>query len=390
MGSHLPASHSHTASTMIRGAKLNLWKHWFWITLVSATVWFDHGRGDGIARERERVPDDISQGLNESDPKVVVSKSVSVSKVSVKVGGVSIARNYDHQHQHPPVLNPRASQPVDNLINQFLEQLRLTAPGSAQQGETQHQLVYGTEDEEDYYSDYLHPSDDYLNYLYEMYNSIGDDYYEDTEAEEKVGDNANNLYEEFSRSEDPSGRTVDVEEEFSEQLFESGPLTAVHLMVEEPHTASKDKVELVDKFFNVSKQTGDKAGTTSEDFSSTTKKLKSSNDNSDVYIKIGIFITVTITVLLVTGGFVFVMMKRRIKTVLETNLVTNEQKKGHSQFVFQSRGIKGLTTSTIQENFHNHFGKSSAYLYDDLHSLDNDSFLTSLETISEKDKFNWE
>ena len=53
----------------------------------------------------------------------------------------------------------------------------------------------------------------------------------------------------------------------------------------------------------------------------------------------------------------FVMMKRRIKTVLETNLVTNEQKKGHSQFVFQSRGIKGLTTSTIQENFHNHFGK---------------------------------
>ena len=52
------------------------------------------------------------------------------------------------------------------------------------------------------------------------------------------------------------------------------------------------------------------------------------------------------------------MMKRKIKTVLETNLVTNEQPtKGHSQFVFQSRGIKGLTTSTIQENFNNHFGK---------------------------------
>ena len=52
------------------------------------------------------------------------------------------------------------------------------------------------------------------------------------------------------------------------------------------------------------------------------------------------------------------MMKRKIKTVLETNLVTNEQPtKGHSQFVFQSRGIKGLNTSTIQENFNNHFGK---------------------------------
>ena len=54
----------------------------------------------------------------------------------------------------------------------------------------------------------------------------------------------------------------------------------------------------------------------------------------------------------------FVMMKRKIKTVMETNLVTNEQPtKGHSQFVFQSRGMKGLNTSTIQENFNNHFGK---------------------------------
>ena len=54
----------------------------------------------------------------------------------------------------------------------------------------------------------------------------------------------------------------------------------------------------------------------------------------------------------------FVMMKRKIKTVLETNLMTNEEPtKGHSQFVFQSRGIKGLATSTIQENFNNHFGK---------------------------------
>ena len=192
------------------------------------------------------------QESNESDPKVLVSKSVSVSKVSVKVGDVSIARNYDHHH--PPVLNPRASQPVDNLINQFLEQLRLTAAASLQPEETEYQLGYGTEDEEDYYSDYLHPSDDYLNYLYEMYNSIGDDYYEETDGEEKLGDNANNLNEEFNRSKDPSGRTVDVEEEFSEQLFENGSLTAAHLLTEEPHIASKDKLELLelaDKFFNV-------------------------------------------------------------------------------------------------------------------------------------------
>ena len=283
--------------------------------------------------------------MNETDPKVVVSKSVSVSKVSVKVGDVSIARNYDHQH--PPVLNPRASQSVDNLINQFLEQLRLTAPASVQPEETQYQLAYGTEDEEDYYSDYLHPSDDYLhpsddylhpsddylNYLYEMYNSIGDDYYEETDGEEKLGDNANNLYEEFSRSKDPRGRTVDVEEEFSEQLFENGSLTAAHLLIEEPHIASKDK--LVDKIFNVSKQTGDVAGTKHEDFSSTTKKLKSSNDNSDVYIKIGIFITVTVAVLLVTGNILIIITANKIeiklihveyKKALLCSLVTNLQK----------------------------------------------------------------
>ena len=229
------------------------------------------------------------------------------------MGDVSIARNYDHQH--PPVLNPRASQPLDNLINQFLEQLRLTS------GETQYQLDYGPEAEEDYYSDYLHPGDDYLNYLYEMYNTIGDDYYQETDGEEKVGDNLNNLLEEFSRSKDPSGRPVDVEEEFSEQLFENGSLTATHLLIEEPRTASKDKLELGDKFFNASQQTGDKAGTTSEDFSSTTKKLSPTNANSDVYIKIGIFITVTIAVLLVTGNILIIPSVFGLKTEIKLNHV---------------------------------------------------------------------
>ena len=245
------------------------------------------------------------QDLTEPDGKVVVSKSVSVSKVSVKVGDVSIARNYDHQH--PPVLNPRASQPLDNLINQFLEQLRLTSSPSAQSEETQYQLAYGPEGVEDYYSDYLHPGDDYLNYLYEMYNTIGDDYYEETDGEEKVADNLNNLLGEFSRSKDPSGRPVDVEEEFSEQLFENGSLTATHLLIEEPQTASKDKLELGDKFFNASQQTVDKAETTNEDFSSSAKKLSPTSANSDVYIKIGIFITVTIAVLLVTGNILIII-----------------------------------------------------------------------------------
>ena len=62
----------------------------------------------------------------------------------------------------------------------------------------------------------------------------------------------------------------------------------------------------------------------------------------------------------------FVTMKRKIKTVLETNLVTDEEhSKGQSQFVFQS--MRGLAASNIQENFNNHFGKVTT-LFSSLHT----------------------
>merc|ERR1711941_205717 len=116
------------------------------------------------------------------------------------------------------------------------------------------------------------------------------------------------------------------------------------------------------------------------------------SDNSDIYIKIGIFITVSLAVLIMTGGLIFVMMRRKIvrklKTVAESSLVTSQDEAASNQVVFQ-RGLRTSTTTSLQEHFNNHFGKSgAAYLYDDLHSLDNDSFLTSLETISERDR--WE
>merc|ERR1712141_879842 len=105
----------------------------------------------------------------------------------------------------------------------------------------------------------------------------------------------------------------------------------------------------------------------------------SNYDDTDFYIKIAIFICVSIAVLVVSGGFLFVMLRRKIKKVGETVLVTNEDEL-NNQVVFQTQ-LK--QTSSLQDHISsNHFGKS-AYLYDDLHSLDNDSFLTSLETISE-------
>ena len=232
-----------------------------------------------------------------------------MSKVSVKVGDVRIARTLEQfenqrndfvDHQQPPVLNPRASQPFDNLINHFMEQIRYFASVEAA-NQTEDNLLHGAhlyanehEDENDYYSDYVHPSDDYLNYLYDMYNSIGEDYYDETDLNDIIGDNTNDLEKEFSRNEDSSGRAEDFEEEFIEQLFENGSLIAENLVTEEPVTVSKD---FVDKFLNVSKLKEDVVGTTIEDF---VVELKSTNNNSDV-IKIGIFITVTIAVLIMTG-----------------------------------------------------------------------------------------
>ena len=252
------------------------------------------------------------QDLNDTDSKIVISKSVSVSKVSVKVGDVRIARRYELEdeenqnlidHPHPPVLNPRASQPMDKIINHFLEQLRYFASIEADR-QTEANLgddevhLYGTDEdhEDDYYSDYIHPSDEYLDYLYEIYDNSGEDYYHETVVNEIPGDDNNDLDKEFTRSEESSGSSEDFEEEFS-QLFENGSLVGVGLVTEEPVTANRDKLDFADKFLNVSKVRDDEAGVTIEDF---VVELKSTK-NSDVFIKIGIFITVTVAVLIMTG-----------------------------------------------------------------------------------------
>merc|ERR1712064_214954 len=130
-----------------------------------------------------------------------------------------------------------------------------------------------------------------------------------------------------------------------------------------------NKLEYVDKFLNTSKEEvkEETMETTIEDF---VVELKSTN-NSDVYVKIAIFITVTLAVLIMTGGLIFVLMKRKkIKTVSETSLVNHQEESVNSfnnQVVFQ-KGLKTSTTTSLQEHFNNHFGKA-AYLYDDLHSL---------------------
>ena len=49
--------------------------------------------------------------------------------------------------------------------------------------------------------------------------------------------------------------------------------------------------------------------------------------------------------------------RRKIKTVSETSLVTNQDEAAvNNQVVFQ-KGLRSSTTSSLQEHFNNHFGK---------------------------------
>merc|ERR1712142_1324896 len=110
-----------------------------------------------------------------------------------------------------------------------------------------------------------------------------------------------------------------------------------------------------------------------------------SEPHLDFNIKIGIFIGVSLSILTIT---VLVVVMRRRKGRSAKLVIDEDQSTTDSQAVF-SRPMK-INSSIIQEQFGYNAGKSSCYPCDDLHSLDNDSFLTSLETISLKDKFTWD
>jgi len=408
---------------MLHRVRLKMWNHWFWITTALGILLIKEGSCDSLMVDPQKTfyfkslhhPILQSENVNETDPNVVVSKSVSVSKVSVKMGDVTeekpfqevfennVNNNYLSEVVSLPIVNPRVVQPADNFLQHLLDQLNQVSAVNVDNDalnyvaddDSDYQLMYK---DEEYFSDYDldHLSDEYLDYLYQiyddmsnvlsLYDDITDDVVDDSAPVINIlEENNNDFGEAFSRSKQAEGRSLDPEEEITEQLVDN-----IVAPIAEEVTADtvSNKLEYVDKFLNTSKEEvkEETMETTIEDF---VVELKSTN-NSDVYIKIAIFITVTLAVLIMTGGLIFVLMKRKkIKTVSETSLVTHQEDSVNANQVVFQKGLKTSTTTSLQEHFSNHFGKA-AYLYDDLHSLDNDSFLTSLETISEKDKFDWD
>merc|ERR1712222_30584 len=187
--------------------------------------------------------------------------------------------------------------------------------------EADYQLVYKDEAEPDYYSDYGldHLSDEYLDYLYQIYDDLdnGITYYDteyvDNDATQLVNRDQDDLSGAISISGEAEGRVL-LEEDITEkqqqqhitepegQLFEN-----VVPPVSDEVTAGTvvNKLEYVDKFLNISKieETREETTeTTIEDFVVDVELLKTStNNNSDIYIKIGIFITVSLAVLVMTG-----------------------------------------------------------------------------------------
>jgi len=432
-----------------------VWNHWFWVTLtavsrcsceslliqpydVTAPLLQSFPAGELVREEGQGETDDGREPIIFSDDKrnVMVSKSVSVSRVSVEIGGVRVEKNINKTDIKLPsnIISEKTS--INTMKPQSFFQTvisKLKSDVSINVGERgdnsphlesqadlyynsaaddqhtdEYQLVYR---DEEYVGDNFDTTSEeveYLNYLYDMY---GDDVYSDSiiisdALQENNNDDYNapivynddiegekNAFETSvidnqsskslenlvtvsqksdlvrSRSDQARGRSlilhVDDIKYFSEEREEihEDALKAEHIVIVQNTERIFTKDPNLDTDFSV-------------DVSSSRKSLA-------MKIKIGIFVGVVMGVLI--SAVVAVLFRRR-KTKSAKLVIDEDQSTTDSQFAF-SRGLKH-EDSGRREHFNNHIGKSS-YSCDDLHSLDNDSFLTSLETIQHgKDRRN--
>jgi len=451
-----------------------LWNHWFWVTIltgsqcwceslliqpynVPAPVLQRFATGD-LAREvGQGETDDDGEPFIASDEgrNVMVSKSVSVSRVSVEIGGVRVGKEIsaaddegliaanisdddNYENIEKPVkpksffqnlilqLKSIAAESSDDTSEESKEaevDSEFSSPDPNLTGPEQYTLVYRDEDYVDdeelltdvdlyHANDDLYHADEYLDYNYNYDYDISDTYsdiidinelaqgdYEDVNndsidyndysevegndhlAPASENKSVDNLVGEIHatdqvrpspakiRSDQARGRSLILPQPDLEQLSEvENDVTKTEqiLIVKETETLiDNDEKKVSEMDFVI-------------DFSVSEPIL-------DLNIKIGIFIGVALSVVTITVVVVLVTRRkaRSAKLVIDEDHSTTD-----SQYAF-SRPLKN-NSNIIQEQFSNNVGKASFYPCDDLHSLDNDSFLTSLETISVKDKFTWD
>jgi len=435
-----------------------LWNHWFWITLLTGSKCWSESlliqphevpppqlqsfATDDLAREMgQGDTDDDGETLIADDGgrNMLVSKSVSVSRVSVEMGGVRVAKTIPGVDQRLKTNNYNDNDSDNKNPQSFFQKLisqlkSLAADNSGEEtneesseeesdnsssamrltGGEEYTLVYR---DEDYVGDEEYFTDEYLNYNYyygdddisDTYGDIIDinesmqgdyrsiDYNDNIEAKEndELSEPANQNHGNNSadslvtgnddapdlvrpspsriRSDQARGRSLILPESdlkhSSEEIFK----TENEVLKSEQIVFVKETKDIIDDQVNEHSEM---------DF---VLDYSMSRPLIDLNIKIGIFVGVVLGILIIT---VLVVLVTRRKARSAKLVIDEDQSTTDSQFAF-SRGLNN-NSSIIQEHLSSHFGKAPCYPSDDLHSLDNDSFLTSLETMHGRDKLSWD
>jgi len=442
-----------------------VWNHWFWVTILTGSqCWCESlliqpyevsapklqrfGTGD-LAREvGQGETDDDGEPFIASDEgrNMMVSKSVSVSRVSVEIGGVRVGKEIPALDNNKGLAeanisdengeNMKHSVKPQSFFQNLISQLKSIAAGdpdntsdesnvtefysdfssldSSLSEAEEYTLVYR---DEDYVGDDEYHTDEYLDYNYN-YN------YGDTYSVVPINELIQGDYENVNN--EPVDYNDNYKVEGNDRIPLANENKSVDNLVAENHAPDIENNDTDTAKYSTVKIRSDQArgrslilpqldikqfsevendDLKSEQIALEKESVENINNNEvkrvsemdfvidfsvseshfDINIKIGIFIGVILSILTIT---VLVVVMRRRKGRSAKLVIDEDQSTTDSQAVF-SRPMK-INSSIIQEQFGYNAGKSSCYPCDDLHSLDNDSFLTSLETISVKDKFTWD
>merc|ERR1712088_1034438 len=432
-----------------------LWNHWFWVTLAlgvfgsscvgSESLSIDsagqhlaqHGEefppgrgGKGDWFQRERTEEEENEGGGErviegGKETVSVSQSSSVSKVSVKMGGVSISgrdtKELRGERKLAAGFNQLEADVRQSFFQQLLDRLQNLAEWSKEgEEETHHhlnsleeapvgyQLIY-RDDEVDDYTDYYgipyvyYTDEDYADILEEEQLRLEESW----QAPESLAASPMELLPrlpEEGRSSFARGRalTFDVadkqgekkaeemleiieEEAEKEESEEVSASVSVGVRLPNVATTPTDEVEK-EAEEEVGRRSGDTQEEEEEGIAAEVLIDRSKVELLTFRNKIGIFIGVVMIVLTISVvlGMISVSLRRarRGKRMMKEDEISQADT---VSTVMETSSYTGLPDSV----YSNYIRKSSLSC-DELTELDNDSFLTSLEPISVMDRFGWD
>jgi len=443
-----------------------LWNHWFWVTLALGVLGSSYvgseslsidsagqhlaqhgeefppgrGKGDWFQRERTKEEEEETGENAEREERVIeagketvsVSQSSSVSKVSVKMGGVSVSGRDTEGSRGERKLAAGFNQLEADVRQSFFQQLLDKLQDLAdvrveeeeegemewsEEGEADHhlnsleeapagyQLIY----RDDYRDDEV---DDYGDY-YGLYADIYDDMLEEEqlrleeswqvpespaaapmdllpEPEEGRSSYARGRALTFgiaeNQEEDKVVEMLEIEEEEAEKGELEEVSVAVSVGVRRPNVATTPTDE-VEK--EAEEEVGGRSGDTQEEEEEIAAEVLIDRSKVELLTfrnKIGIFIGVVMIVLTISVvlGMISVSLRRarRGKRMMKEDEISQADT---VSTVMETSSYTGLPDSV----YSNYIRKSSLSC-DELTELDNDSFLTSLETISVMDRFGWD